>query len=540
MKVAELTENAQSTEFYPTPQDLIDRMLSGIDWGLIKTVLEPSAGKGDLALAIHDRSQSHRYRDTSVDIDCIEIDQNLRHILAGEGLRVVHDNFLTYDALKQYDLIVMNPPFSEGDKHLLKALDLQKHGGSIVCLLNAETIRNPFSYTRQQLVKALEEYGAKVEFIPNAFTGAERKTGVEVALVKVTVPREDQESEIYSRLRKAAEAKEQQHSSTEIVSADYIQMAIQQFSLEAKAGIELIRQYNAMIPHMLNSLDPNDKYSRPILYLKLDADRGYSSVSVNDYLKKLRYKYWEALLANPQFMRKLTSNLQEKYRGMARDLSEYDFSEYNVRTLMLQMNTEIAGGIKDTIMALFDRLTEEHSWYPECQNNRHYYDGWAHNKAHKINKKVIIPCYGVFSDKRWGAQRLDRRVAISTLEDIEKCLNYLDGGMTREVNLHKVIESLDEYDPGKNIECKYFKVTFYKKGTCHIVFTNLDLLEKFNIYAAQNRKWLPPCYGSRRYADMDEEERAVIDSFQGANAYARVMAGASYYLGGEGLPALTA
>ena len=540
MNIVQITENPGKSEFYPTPESLVDRMLAGIDWSMVNSVLEPSAGKGDLALAVQQKYKIRFYRDKPVDIDCIEIDQNLRHILNGKELRVVHDDFLTYDALKRYDLIVMNPPFSEGDKHLLKALDMQKYGGSIVCLLNAETIRNPFSHTRKQLVKKLDEYGAQVEFIPNAFAGAERKTGVEVALVKVSIPRADEESEIYSRLKKAAEAEEREHTATEIVAADYIQMAIQQFTLEAKAGIELIRQYDAMVPYMLNSLDPNDKYARPILRLTAETDRGYSSVGVNEYLKKLRYKYWEALLANPQFMQKLTSNLQEKYRSMVRDLTEYDFSEYNVRTLMLQMNSEIADGIKDTILALFDRLTSAHSWYPECQNNVHYYDGWAHNKAHKINKKVIVPCYGIFSDKRWGAQRLDRRMALNTLQDIEKCLNYLDGGMTREVNLYKVIESLDEYDPGKNIECKYFTVTFYKKGTCHIIFTNLELLEKFNIYAAQNKNWLPPNYGKTKYSDMSAEEQAIVDSFQGADAYARVMAKATYYLGGEGLPALTA
>ena len=35
----------------------------------------------------------------------------------------------------------MNPPFSNGDKHLLKALKMQEKGGAIICLLNAETIR---------------------------------------------------------------------------------------------------------------------------------------------------------------------------------------------------------------------------------------------------------------------------------------------------------------------------------------------------------------------------------------------------------------
>lgn len=31
-------------DFYPTPQNLIDKMLDGLDWKMIHTILEPSAG----------------------------------------------------------------------------------------------------------------------------------------------------------------------------------------------------------------------------------------------------------------------------------------------------------------------------------------------------------------------------------------------------------------------------------------------------------------------------------------------------------------
>ena len=34
--------------FYPTPDDLAAKLLEGIDWKRIETVLEPSAGKGNL------------------------------------------------------------------------------------------------------------------------------------------------------------------------------------------------------------------------------------------------------------------------------------------------------------------------------------------------------------------------------------------------------------------------------------------------------------------------------------------------------------
>lgn len=97
MNIVKITENPQKSEFYPTPESLVDRMLAGIDWSMVNSVLEPSAGKGDLALAVQQKYKLRFYRDKPVDIDCIEIDQNLRHILNGKELRVVHDDFLTYD-----------------------------------------------------------------------------------------------------------------------------------------------------------------------------------------------------------------------------------------------------------------------------------------------------------------------------------------------------------------------------------------------------------------------------------------------------------
>ena len=157
--------------FYPTPETLANKMLMGIDFTFIQTVLEPSAGKGDLITAVqkaNDRNK-YSYNHHSIDIDAVELDPNLRALLKGNEIRVVHDNFLTMHTSKHYDLIIMNPPFSEGDKHLLKALEMQQNGGQVVCLLNAETIRNPYSNTRKDLVRKLKEYDASIEYVQNAF-----------------------------------------------------------------------------------------------------------------------------------------------------------------------------------------------------------------------------------------------------------------------------------------------------------------------------------------------------------------------------------
>ena len=100
-------------EFYPTPRELLDKITMDIDWRMIRSVLEPSAGKGDIVDYIKEKHKKKSYYG-SLDVDCIEIDENLRKILKGKELRVVHDDFLTFNTFKHYDLIIMNPPRSDG------------------------------------------------------------------------------------------------------------------------------------------------------------------------------------------------------------------------------------------------------------------------------------------------------------------------------------------------------------------------------------------------------------------------------------------
>lgn len=167
----------QNKEFYPTPESLLEKIFAEVDWEDVHTVLEPSAGKGDIVdyIVKHGNRTRDNYKyDKDLDIDCIEPDNNLQHILKGKGYRLVHNDFLSFTTYKQYDLVVMNPPFSNGDKHLLKALELQKNGGNIICILNAETIRNPFSNTRKLLMEKLEEYQANIFFLSGEFEQAEK------------------------------------------------------------------------------------------------------------------------------------------------------------------------------------------------------------------------------------------------------------------------------------------------------------------------------------------------------------------------------
>ena len=81
----------------------------------------------------------------------------------------MHDNFLTFRPTTKYAAIVMNPPFSAGAAHLLKALDVMQDGGKIRCLLKRRNLRNPCTNERKELAAKLEELHATVKYIPDAF-----------------------------------------------------------------------------------------------------------------------------------------------------------------------------------------------------------------------------------------------------------------------------------------------------------------------------------------------------------------------------------
>ncbi|MEE0137690.1 hypothetical protein, partial [Fusobacterium ulcerans] len=183
-----MTEELKS--FYPTPEELIKLMDSKIEKTKYQKdldILEPSARRRDIANYLK-KSTYWENGFSANTLDCIEINENLQKILNGKGHTLIFDDFLNFNTNKIYDLIVMNPPFNKGDQHLLKAMELMKGtGGQIICILNAETIKNPYSLYRQDLKNKLEKYEAEIEYHQEIFKNADRETNVEIALINIKI-----------------------------------------------------------------------------------------------------------------------------------------------------------------------------------------------------------------------------------------------------------------------------------------------------------------------------------------------------------------
>lgn len=142
-------------EFFPTPLNVAKEacFLASIKDGM--SILEPSAGRGDLLQPI---------KDFNLDINCVEkMEENYKFLLTLPWVKgVVCCDFLDVPANRLFDRIIMNPPFGrQADiKHVNHALTLLKPDGLLVAIMGAGvTFReNKLTHDFRSLVESRNGY----------------------------------------------------------------------------------------------------------------------------------------------------------------------------------------------------------------------------------------------------------------------------------------------------------------------------------------------------------------------------------------------
>jgi Type I restriction-modification system methyltransferase subunit len=116
--------------FYPTPEEVVDRMIAAADLKPGLSILEPSAGTGAIAQGLVKAGIS------AGSIDVIEINPERQAVLVAAGFHFIGADFSTQTFTQKYDRILMNPPFENAQdaKHILKAVQLLAPGGILVAI----------------------------------------------------------------------------------------------------------------------------------------------------------------------------------------------------------------------------------------------------------------------------------------------------------------------------------------------------------------------------------------------------------------------
>lgn len=496
----------ENKDIFPTPPMLAIKMISKIDWKKANYILEPSAGTGSLLKSI--RKSKFRYNNTN--LHCIEKDPALRNMLVGAGEKVIGTDFLTYAGLIQFDTIIMNPPFSNGGAHLLKAIDIL-FSGQIVCLLNAETILNPYTNQRQDLVRKLKELDADIEYIQDAFLDAERKTGVEIALI--TIKKDKSFEDVF--LGAKDKVKEHIHEPIDneikdLANSDTIEAIVDSYNNSINLGIKAIHDFYKSTKYVSNLY-----ISVPCVRQEDKNGRGGGGIQgiTNSFIEETRKDYWEKVLKLPQFEKRLTKKKREEFRESLKKHADLEFTSDNVRVFFENLLYSYEDTLIDAVEKVFDDMTHKYAYDEGVHNkNVHYYNGWKTNDSFKVNKKVILPRIGI--EHSWDGKYKMNWNGRDELSDIDKVMNYFCG----KNEYLKIYDSVIKHDMAESIheihESEYFKIRMYKKGTTHLTFKSKDILRRFNIEAGRRKGWLPADYGRKPFKELSFEDQGIVESFE--------------------------
>lgn len=501
-------------DFYPTPEKIAFRLLDMLDYKeqkTIKYILEPSAGKLDLVHHLENWYRNNNrnkfyHLDNNLEkikkvfndnlkIECIEIDDRLKNYIRGEGYNLVYSDFIQYEPQRFYDLILCNVPFSTGARHLLKAINVQERiGGKILCIINADTIKNTYSKERIELKNKLEKYNATIEYVQDAFIDAERKTGVEVALIKISVPMKKSNTIFEDKLQRDKENFNVDNFNYIVPNMNPLEKLVFEYELIKNSTIELFQEQER-INNMLNGFGVSNSV--------VICNSGYQSnvIGVNEFINNLNLEYWNKFIDSSEFRKKLPSDLKNSFRYDMERQSDITFNMDNIKYFYDQLINAIPESYEKTCAKIFDALTHKYHYSDSVYNKNIWgYTGWKTNKAHKIVGKVIIPFY----DLEYCLRLPD------TLLDLNIIFNNIAGekfNIDTQENRSK-IKSIE-----KNIDLGHFIIDVYKKGTFHIKFKNKQHLEIFNVLAGKGKNALPSDFGTKKPSDMTTEEKNVMKNY---------------------------
>lgn len=456
--------------FFPTPEHVVKGMIKDLKLNG-KTILEPSAGKGDIVNVIQDKYDYTKCY-------CIEKNQQLRAILREDGHKVIDEDFLTYTPDMIFDYIIMNPPFSEGITHLKKAIEIG-NGAEIRCLLNAENIRNPNTKEQKQFVGNLDLMGADVEYLGNCFSSSERPTNVDVALIKVQTEAVGSDFDFNIGFDTEEETVNfERFNKNEIVNANQITRVVDCYNAISNAMLEYLKVKRKLQHYSSTLIDKTD----------LDKMLKESSCTdlnknLNHFMGNLKKKSWNIIFNKTKFQDKLTSTVKKDFDTFQKDTQNLAFTEENIMKLLQFLLVNKDNIFEKCIEKAFDEMT---NYYPE---NRYYPEGWKTNSQWMVNRKFILPRVLDDWNVKWGGVSLTYSMR-DQLDDLEKSLACLEGkDFNNCLSVTRVVKD-NELKFGTWYESDYLMFKVFKKRTGHFKFKDEILWEKFNETACRYKKWI--------------------------------------------------
>ena len=374
------------------------------------------------------REYARRKFSDLAEVSVIEIDIQHHASLKEMGAKVLGYDFLEIRSLATVSSVIMNPPFAQGCAHVLHAWDCL-YDAELVAIVNAETIRNPYSQERKRLVQLIQEHGS-VEFLTDQFVDdAERKTAVDVALIHMEkVPGQYLNFDaLIGSLRTGNNGMDEIDPKTCTalsLPGNFIKEVCFRFGQAVSAAREASEAV-AVANHMTDAIG----ITLDAMQAKgVGSDFREVSGSIRDAANtdfKVRYdnlkkRAWAQILRSTLLTDKVSNQARRKIEASSSNIYDLEFTPANVHGFLAGVLQSMGDIYQSMLLDMFDSILERSS------DNVVFYKSWKSNQKHRIGMRLrksrfILPRFRMgfgghldYEDERF-------------LADLDKCWGYLHG-----------------------------------------------------------------------------------------------------------------
>lgn len=503
-------------DLYPTPIEVINKMFlySSCEG---KIVLEPSAGTGNIVDYL-------KAMNASTVIAC-ESNDKLRQILHNK-CNIISNDFLTVrsEDISHINMIVMNPPFSADEQHILHAWDIAPSGCEILALCNYNSINSPSNRMQGVFRETVDKFG-QYEYFGNCFKGAERRTDVEIGFIRLLKPIEEKDD--FAGYFDMDDEDSIDKSEEGITTYNYVQDIVSRY-------VDALKKFSNVTAVEADMNETISIFNCPIKFQPStsSSDDRYTVIDFEIFRKRLQASAWRMIFSKFKMEKYVTKGVREDLNKFIETQQQVPFTVKNVYK-MLQMVVGTQGErMNKVLIEAFERICSF------SDQNSTAGETWRTNSNYKINRKFIHPWICKF-DTRWPKSNVDIDYQKGEdIDDIVKALCFLTGKsyddhislrLFVEYKYHiidtetgKVLPYYDNFFQDHNraldriarlnsnelyeryklqtidntwgqwIEWCFFRVKGFKKGTMHFEFLDQKVCDEFNMRVAKAKGWRLP------------------------------------------------
>ena len=456
-------------------------------------------------------------------VSAVEINVAHHASLRELGAKIIGHDFLQVRSLGTVSQVIMNPPFLNGCAHVLHAWDCV-YDAEIVAIVNAETVRNPFSADRRRLVQLIENHGS-VEFLQEQFVDdVERKTDVEVALIYLQKsPGQYLNMEMLTGGLKRGENGAEEEIDPEMCNAlalpgNFIQDTVSRFNRsvefarkasEAQAVATYLQKSLGFTLEQMQAKGLDSSHREDLLSVRRESNADFATRYAD-----LKQRAWAQIIRSSLLTSKLSNRARLQLESQAASIYELEFTLGNIHGFMAGVIASMGDIYQSMLLDMFDAIIER------SEDNVAYYRAfYKSNQKHRIGMRLrktrfILP--RISADRSGFGYESERFLA-----DIDLCWGYLFGvsgeydGIVQTARQQGLVS-------GERYSSRFFDFRFFAgTGTIHVFARSPEVMDKMNRFVGKVRQWIPGDMGEanadfrKQYDKAESMTEAYLDAYRG-------------------------